>query len=104
MTNEAVTTSASVTAAGTTQGTPAALTNNVNIITSCPLGAGVIVNTATNVPQVVLDRDTSTPYCTAYPPSGAQIDNNGTNTPVSIYSGYQATFRCPSSTQCYSGA
>jgi hypothetical protein len=68
-----------VSAAGTTQGTATVLTSQLNIVTTVAAGTGVVapagyaktINAGANAMLM-------------YPPSGAQFDAVGTNSPVSV--------------------
>jgi hypothetical protein len=85
-----------VSAAGTTQGTATVLTAQFNIVTSVASGTGVkatagytkIWNAGANALLV-------------YPISGAQLDANGTNIPVSVGVGGSVEINMTSPTQGY---
>lgn len=100
----ALNTAAAVSAAGASADTATVITAQHTIVTSVPSGAGVRLPTgvAAGVELLIVNRGANT--LTVYPASGAQIEAYGADAPVGIAAGGQATFRCPSSTQCYAGA
>lgn len=78
-------TSAAVTAAGTTQGTATALTSDVNIITTSTAGTGlgVVMPGATSGKYaVVVNRSANA--INLYPASGHAFDGLAANTPISV--------------------
>lgn len=93
-----VTTSATVSAAGTTQGTATALTSQMNILTTVAANAGVQVLSIGPVVWIV-NRGANT--ASVYPPASAQFEAYGVNAAVGVVPGGIAGFVCPSSTQCY---
>jgi hypothetical protein len=95
------TTTATASAAGTTQGTATAITAQQTIVTTVASGTGVALNSTLNVPQVIYNRGAN--QLTVYPFSAAQIEAYGVNSPVAIAVGGSAAFRCVSTTQCYVG-
>lgn len=91
---------ATVTAAGTTQGTAPVLTAQTNIVTAVPAGSGVALGTA--LPDqvfTVLNRGANA--LLVYPPAGAQIETAGANVGVMVAAGGMARFVCVSGVQCY---
>lgn len=98
----ALSTVATASAAGTTQGTATPITAQQTIFTTVPSGAGGMLVPAPNVPQIVINRGAN--VLVIYPFSGAQIESYGVNAPVGIAVGGQAAFRCPTLTQCFAGS
>lgn len=89
--------SASVSAAGTTQGTATALAAQTNIITAAASGTGVVV--PASAPLMRVSNRAPNPVL-VFPNSGAQIEAFGTNNPVSLGVGADVVIGCTSSTQC----
>jgi hypothetical protein len=73
--------SATVSAAGTVQGTATALTSDINVITTATLGSatGVVLPTAVAGVRVLVRNAHATVGINVYPASGASIDNASTN-------------------------
>jgi hypothetical protein len=88
----------SLTAAGSTQATAFPITGQVNTFTNVAAGQGAILSApySTTLPNglaigsdiLVFNRGTNA--LQLYPPSGAQIESNAVNAPVSIAAGSQA--------------
>lgn len=97
-----VSTSAVISAAGTTQGTATLLSSRYSVVTTVAANTGVELAVEVSQPQVVFDRGANT--LSVYPTSGAQIESLGTNVPYTIAAGSQALFVCVSSSQCYAQA
>ena len=93
-------TTAGVSAAGTTQGTATALTTSYNTVTSVSSGQGVVLPTASAGLRVVITNQGANAL-SVYPASGAQIDSAGANASVSIPVGASATYEASSGTQWF---
>jgi hypothetical protein len=80
--------SATVTAAGTTQGTATALTSDINIVTSATAGSatGVVAPGATTGKYLIVVNRTATAI-NVYPASGHAFDGQAANTPISLPAG-----------------
>lgn len=87
---------ASVSAAGSSQGTATALTKQTSVATAVAANTGVQILPGTILP--VINRGANP--MNVYPPSGAQIGSAGTNNPVVIPVNSAATFSCETPTQC----
>jgi hypothetical protein len=82
---ETYTTSATVSAAGTTQGTATALTSDYNIITTVTSSAsGVILPTATAGRRIIIVNKDAADAVNIYPATGASIDALSTNAAFSL--------------------
>jgi hypothetical protein len=92
---------ATITATGTNQGTAALIAAQATVVTTVPSGAGVVMNITFLASEIIYNRGAN--QLTVYPFSSAQIEGNGANNPVLIAVGGNATFRCISTTQCYTG-
>ena len=90
---------ASVSAAGTTQGTATALTASVNVVTTVAANAGVILPAGATQPVRVLNRGANA--LKVYPQTGAQIEAAGVNAAVIVPVGAGVTFLPVSSSQWY---
>lgn len=96
-------TSATVSAAGTNQGTATALTSDVNIITTVGSGTGVILPTAAAGKKVVIvNKGANT--LNIFPASGAAIDALGANTAITLPVNGVMDFSASSTTQWYSSS
>lgn len=90
---------ASISAAGTNQGTATALASDYNEVGTVASGTGVILRSGSNIPQCVINRGANS--LAVYPNSGAQIEALGTNAAATVTVGASVMF-CPfSSTQWY---
>ncbi|GBQ90402.1 hypothetical protein AA13595_2883 [Gluconacetobacter johannae DSM 13595] len=88
-------------AAGTTQGSAAALVANVNLFTTVAAGGGAVLTAgAVGTWRKVLNRGAAA--LLVYPPAGGGIDAMAADAPVTILAGGVATFWQNSSTQWYS--
>lgn len=88
--------SASVSAAGSTQGTATLLSSANNIVTTVAAGAGVKLPTSPTVSANdrlhVANHGANTLAC--YPPTGGQLNNNTANVPAMIAPKKSADFFC----------
>lgn len=89
----------SITASGSSQSDAAALTSQVNVVTTVAAGSGVILQTSVKSPVRVLNRGANA--LLVYPNSGAQIEGAGTNAAVTVAIGGSADFLMASATQWY---
>lgn len=96
-----VSTSASVSAAGSTQGTATALTSDSNIVTTVAASTGVALPTATTG-RTVMVVNKGANALSVYPASGGTIDALSANAAISLPVNYVAVFRASSTTQWYS--
>ena len=94
-------TSASVTAAGTNQGTGTALTSDINVITTAAAGTGVVLPTAAAGKNVIVVNKGANPV-TVYPATGAAIDALATNAGFLLQVNGLIEFSGSSATQWYS--
>ncbi len=95
----AAVTTGTLVATGTSQATAAALPNTINVVTSTPAGAGVILPAGGQC--VVENKDPANPLL-VYPPAGAAIGSGATNAPAQIVPGGTAVFSSINATQWYS--
>lgn len=96
----ALPTSASVAAAGTTQGTATALNAQNNVVTTVAAGAGVLVQASPlNMTITILNRGANT--LLIYPPVGAQFESYSVNEAVSIAAGATLRVMMITATQGY---
>lgn len=70
-----------VVAAGTNQGTAAALTHGYNVAVAVAANSGVIFSSSF-LTQTFLNRGANTAL--VYPPVGSQLESIGTNAPISV--------------------
>lgn len=98
-----VTTSATVSAAGSNQGTATALTSDLNIITTVGSGTGVVLQTAAAGKTVIVVNKGANALV-VYPASGGAIDALGSNVGISVPVGGWIEFNGSSATQWYSTA
>jgi hypothetical protein len=96
-----VTVTATVSAAGSTQGTATALTTDFNVATTVAASAGVVLP-ATTVGQNVWVDNKGANALTIYPPSGSAIDNLAVNAGYSLAINAGAEFKAANTTQWYS--
>lgn len=89
-----------ISAAGSTQGTATQLAAEFNQVATVGSGTGVILATALAVPQYVWNDGANS--LLVYPPSGAQINNLGTNNPATISTASNAGYVMLTSTQAKS--
>ena len=93
-------TAATVSAAGTTQGTATVLSSQDNAITTCAAGAGVqVASTTLGAWVAVLNQSANN--CLIYPPSGAAWNSLSTNAPATLVPDGVARFKLFTSTQGY---
>jgi len=95
----AAVTTGTLMAAGTSQATAAALPNTINVVTSTPSGAGVILPAGG---QCVVENKDPANALLVYPPAGAAIGSGATNAPAQIVPGGTAVFSSINATQWYS--
>lgn len=93
--------SATVSAAGTTQGTGTALTSDINIATTVASGTGVVLPAAAAGRKVVVVNKGANALL-VYPASGAAIDALSANIAISVAVGGWIEFNASSTTQWYS--
>jgi hypothetical protein len=94
-------TSASLSAAGSTQGTGTALTSDVNIVTTVGSGQGVVLQTAAaSLTVTVVNKGANA--LTVYPATSGAIDGLGTNAGFTLPVNAVAIFQGASTTQWYS--
>ena len=95
--------SASVSAAGTNQGTGTALTTDYNVITTAASGTGVVLPTAATPfgREVTIVNRGANPVV-VYPASGAAIDGASTNAGITVPVNGEVSFFSSSATQWYS--
>ena len=98
---ETYTTSATVSAAGTTQGTATALTSDYNIATTVASGSGVVLPTATTGRRLIVVNKGANAL-NIYPASGAAIDALGSNVALSLPVSGWLELDAASTTQWYS--
>ena len=100
-----VSTSAAVSAAGNTQASATALTNDINVVTTATAGSafGVRLAAATAGRSITVVNRSATAI-TVYPDTGATIDGLAANAGISVPSGSQIEFIASSATQWYSSA
>jgi hypothetical protein len=91
---------ASVSAAGTVQGNATALLNDINVITTCASGAGVVLPTAVAGMRKLVFNTTAN-ACLVYPASGAAINAGAANASYSLAAGARLEYISTSSTQWY---
>jgi hypothetical protein len=96
-----VSTNNAVSAAGTTQGTGTALTNDYNVITTAAASSGVVLPTATAGRRVVIvNKGANT--LTIYPASGGYIDALALNAGIQLAANGTMELMASSTTQWYS--
>ena len=91
--------SASVSAAGATQGTATALTSSINIVTTVAASTGVSLPTPSQggVEITVVNNGANT--LNVYPASGGTIESLAVNVPITLSAGARATYIASSTTQ-----
>jgi len=94
-------TSASVSAAGTTQGTGTALTLDHNVISTAASGTGVVLPTATAGRRIVVENKGANAV-KIYPASGATVDALAANASITLPVDGVMFFNASSTTQWYS--
>ena len=94
-------TSASVSAAGTTQATGTALTSDHNVITTAAASSGVVLPTATVGRRIVVENKGANSV-KIYPATGAAVDALGANVAISLPVDGVMFFNASSTTQWYS--
>ena len=97
-------TNATVSAAGSTQGTATALTKSYNVVTTVAVSTGVVLPTITaaNVGFLVTIVNKGANALNVYPATGAAIDSAATNAAVSLPVNGTITVEASSATQWYS--
>lgn len=98
-----ISTSPTVSAAGTTQGTATALTSDYNVITTAASGTGVVLQTAAAGKTVIVVNKGAN-VLLVYPATGAAIDALGANVGISVPVSGWIEFNASSTTQWYSTA
>jgi hypothetical protein len=98
---ETFSTSASVSAAGTTQGTGTALTSDYNVVTTAAASSGVVLPTATTGRRVIVVNKGANAV-NVYPASGGTIDALAANAAISLPVAGYIEFNASSTTQWYS--
>ena len=101
LTAETYSTNAAVSAAGTTQATGTALTNDYNIITSAAASSGVVLPTATTGRRIIVVNKGANALA-VYPATGGTIDALSVNTAISVPVSGWMEFNASSTTQWYS--
>lgn len=94
-------TSATVSAAGTTQGTATALTNSYNIVTTVASSTGVALPTPATAGLEIIIVNKGANTLNVYPASGGAIDSAGTNAAVTLPVNGTATYQAATTTQWY---
>jgi hypothetical protein len=94
-------TSAAVSAAGTTQGTATALTASYNVVTTAAANSGVILPAATTAGWSVTVVNRGANAVNVYPASGAAIDGAAANVAISLPVGDTITLQNSSATQWF---
>jgi hypothetical protein len=90
---------ATISAAGTTQGTATAVTTTIAVVTTVAANSGVILPAGATQPVRVLNRGANT--LNVYPQTGGQIEALGANAAATVAVGAGVTFLPVSSTQWY---
>ena len=91
---------ASITAAGSTQGTAVALTRPINVVTTAAASTGVILPaTVAGMRMIVVNNGANA--LAVYPPSGGAINAIATNGSYSLAVGARLEFIAASTTQWY---
>lgn len=87
-------TTSGLTAAGTTQGTALAVSDDVNVVTTTAAGTGVILpsNLTKNDRMVVSNHGANA--LLVYPPTGGAIDNGTANAGLSVAANATLEFIC----------
>jgi hypothetical protein len=96
-------TASAISAAGTTQGTATALTNDMNVVTTVAASAGVVLQTAAAGKTVTVVNKGANALA-IYPATGGQVDALGTNLALSLAVGGWIVFDGATATQWYSSA
>lgn len=92
--------SAEVIAAGSSQMDAESLTTDINVVTKVPSATGVVLKSGQiGVRQEVFNRGAN--GLLVYPPRGARIEGNATDSAILLAVGGHATFECVLETQCY---
>lgn len=92
--------STGIAANGTTQGTAAALTKEINVVSTVSADAGVILPSAV-AGMVIIINNTSANTLNVYPASGATINSLAMNSAYSHVTGASLQYYATSSTQWY---
>lgn len=90
---------ASLSAAGTTQGTATTLTNNVNEITTVAANSGVILDPQISAGDVQTVYNGGANGLRVYPPTGAKINALATNAAMILAVNTACDFKCVSATK-----
>lgn len=93
-------TATGLTAVGTSQGTALALTKSFNVVSSAATGTGVVLPAGVAGFRCVVTNQAANAI-QIYPASGAKIDSQSTNQPVTLSPNASATYQCASATQWY---
>lgn len=94
-------TSATVSAAGATQGTATALTTSYSVITTVASGTGVVLMTPAKAGLINSVANLGANILTVYPASGGAIGGNAVNAGILLSVGETITFLAQSTTQWY---
>jgi hypothetical protein len=94
-----VTPPATISAAGTDQGTAAALTALITVVTSVPASAGVMIATTLYQIQVIVNAGANT--LSIYPRSGMAFGTASANAAIQIDAGQAISLIATSGTQAY---
>ncbi len=94
-------TSASVSAAGTTQGTATALTNSYIVVTTAAANSGISLPLPTTAGLAITIINKGANPLNVYPATSGAIDAAGTNIAVSLGVNGTATYQAASTTQWY---
>ena len=90
---------ASISAAGTTQGTATALGSAVNFISTAASGSGVVLSSSASAGDSQLVYNGGANPVKVYPPSGASINGLSANAPAIVGVRTACEFHCGSATQ-----
>jgi hypothetical protein len=92
----AVSSSDTVTAAGTLQSNATLLSNNINIVTTAPISSGVKLPIAVAGYRIIIRNNTANTV-NVYPNIGANINTGGTNAPVTLTTSSAVEYFCSTS-------
>jgi len=83
-----------LTAAGTTQGTALAITDDINVVTTTALNSGVVLSANLTIGDTVLVSNFGANALSVYPPTGGKIDNGSANAAKSVAANTTLQFIC----------
>ena len=92
----AVSSNDNITATGTVQANAAALTNNINIVTTAPVSSGVKLPIAVAGYRIII-RNNSANTLNVYPNTGANINSASINVPITLTSSAAVEYFCSTS-------